>query len=105
MGEWRYGPALVYKYIKYFFRKLETKRELGRLRSRWKDKKYCHDLRVNIDGFGFVTRFIDHLYTQLDKQLQRRLSLFPACCVFISRSLATVSNSGDSLTSHPPAQN
>jgi hypothetical protein len=31
----------------------------------------------------------------LYKSSQHSLSLFPACCVFISRSLATASNSGD----------
>jgi hypothetical protein len=46
------------------------------------------------------------------KSLQHPLSLFPACSVFISHSLATACNRGDSsapraqvLSSQPPAQN
>jgi hypothetical protein len=35
------------------------------------------------------------LICTLYKSLQHPLSLFPACCVFISHSLATASNSGD----------
>jgi hypothetical protein len=48
----------------------------------------------------------------LYKSPQHQLKLFPACRVFISRSLATASNSGDSsasralvLFSQPPVQN
>jgi hypothetical protein len=53
--------------------------------------------------------FIDHFYTPLETTIavpllistihrspQQLLSLFPACCVFNSCSLATASNSGDS---------
>jgi hypothetical protein len=39
------------------------------------------------------------LISKLNKSLHHPLSLFPACCIFISRSLATVSNSGDSSAS------
>jgi hypothetical protein len=39
------------------------------------------------------------LISTLYKSLQHRLSLFPACCVLISRSLATVFNSGNSTAS------
>jgi hypothetical protein len=52
------------------------------------------------------------LISTLYKSPQHPLSLFAACCVFISRSLATVSNSGDSsasraqvLSSQPLMQN
>jgi hypothetical protein len=57
---------------------------------------------------GLVNGFIDHLYTPIattsnysaiytiHTSPQHPLSLFPACYVFNSRSLATVSNSGDS---------
>jgi hypothetical protein len=77
--------------------------------------------------WGLVNLFIDHLYTPLRitsnysaiapvstiyKSPQHPPSLFPACCVFTSRSLATASNSGDSSASHaqvlssqPPMQN
>jgi hypothetical protein len=52
------------------------------------------------------------LISTLYKSLQHRLNLFPACRVFISLSLATASNSGDSsasrvqvILSQPPVQN
>jgi hypothetical protein len=51
------------------------------------------------------------IYT-LYKLLEHQLSLFPACCVAVSPSLATTSNNGDSSasraqvhSSHPPVQN
>jgi hypothetical protein len=59
--------------------------------------------------YGFVKGFTDHVYTPLRttitasplistlyKSPQHPPSLFPACCVFITRSLAMASNSGDS---------
>jgi hypothetical protein len=73
-----------------------------------------------------VNGFIDHLYTRLgttsnysatsylhNSQITTAPAKpFPACCVIISRSLATASNSGDSsasraqvLSSQPPLQN
>jgi hypothetical protein len=73
-----------------------------------------------------VNGFMDHLYTRLETTInyiaianlhtlklpQYPLSIFPPCCVFISRSLATTSNSGDSSassaqvsSSQPPMQN
>jgi hypothetical protein len=52
------------------------------------------------------------LISTIHKSPQHPLSLFPTCCVFISHSLATASNSGDSSTSHsqvfssqPPVHN
>jgi hypothetical protein len=68
-----------------------------------------------------VNAFIDHLYTPLgstsnysaianprtSQTPKHPLSPFPACCVFISRSLATASNSGVSSASRsqvPPSQ-
>jgi hypothetical protein len=55
-----------------------------------------------------LTTFIHHwelqaitaplLISTIHKSKQQPLSLFPACCVFNSRSLATVSNSGDSIS-------
>jgi hypothetical protein len=52
------------------------------------------------------------LLSTMDKSLQHPLSPFPACYVFISRSLGTASNSGDSsasraqvLSSQLPVQN
>jgi hypothetical protein len=52
------------------------------------------------------------LILTIHKSPKHPLSLFPACCVFTSRSLATASNSGDSsapraqvLSSQPPLQN
>jgi hypothetical protein len=39
------------------------------------------------------------LISRIHKSPQHQLSFFPACCVFTSRFLATVSNSGDSSTS------
>jgi hypothetical protein len=39
------------------------------------------------------------LIYRIHKSPQHLLSIFPACCVFIGRSLATASNSGDSSTS------
>jgi hypothetical protein len=64
-------------------------------------------------GFGLCIEFIDHLYTQLGtssnysaianlytlKITTAHAKSFPACCVFTSRSLVTVSNSGDSSAS------
>jgi hypothetical protein len=51
------------------------------------------------------------LTSTLYKSTQHPLSLFPACCIFISRSLATACNSGDYsislakvLSSQPPVQ-
>jgi hypothetical protein len=51
------------------------------------------------------------LISTLYKSTQHPLSLFPSCCVFISRFLATTSNSGDSSasraqvpSSQPPLQ-
>jgi hypothetical protein len=60
-------------------------------------------------GIGLVNGFIDHLYPGLRttstyklsliyifyKLPQHHLSLFPACCGYISLSLATASNSRD----------
>jgi hypothetical protein len=63
--------------------------------------RYCHDLRVWIyTGYGFDTRFIDHLYTPLKGIITAlslsphstnhyMLSVFPACCVSNSLPLAT----------------
>jgi hypothetical protein len=52
------------------------------------------------------------LNSTIHKSPQHPLNLFSACCVFIGRSLATVSNSGDSsasraqvLSSQPPVHN
>jgi hypothetical protein len=52
------------------------------------------------------------LISTINKSPQHPLSLFPPCCVFISCSLGTASNSGDSsafraqvLLSQPPVQN
>jgi hypothetical protein len=77
-------------------------------------------------GFGLVNRFIDRLYTRListsnysatadihNSQITTALAkLFPACYVYIDRSLATAANSRDSSTSRvqafssqPPVQN
>jgi hypothetical protein len=77
-------------------------------------------------GFRLVNGFIDHLYTQFgtisnystiaylhNSQITTAPSKpFPACCVFISHSLATASNKGESsascaqvLSSQPPMQN
>jgi hypothetical protein len=39
------------------------------------------------------------LLSTIYKSPQHLLSLFPGCCVFISRSLATASNNGDSSAS------
>jgi hypothetical protein len=64
-------------------------------------------------GFGLDIGFIDHLYTRLvstsnysaitnlhnSQNTTEHTKPFPACCVFISHSLATVSNSVDSSTS------
>jgi hypothetical protein len=64
-------------------------------------------------GFGLVNGFIDLLYTRLvstsnysDTANRHNSQIttapakpFPACCVFTSQSLATASNSGDSLAS------
>jgi hypothetical protein len=66
-------------------------------------------------GFGFDTRIsvIDHLYIRLEATSNYSVTanlhnsqitatpakLFPASCVFRSRSLATASNSGDSSAS------
>jgi hypothetical protein len=66
---------------------------------------------VTIDGWlDLLTAHTRHLELQvitvlspisiLYKSPQHPLSLFPAGCVFISRSLATTSNSGDSSASH-----
>jgi hypothetical protein len=81
---------------------------------------------LTIDGFGLVNGFIDHLYTPIEntnnysaiaistinKSPQHSLSLFPACLVFISNSLAKASNSEESsasgaqvLSSQTPVQN
>jgi hypothetical protein len=60
-------------------------------------------------GYGLVNGCIDHVNTRfvitssysaiaistLYTSLQHSLSLFPACCVLTSRSMATASNSGD----------
>jgi hypothetical protein len=66
--------------------------------------------RVTIGGV-WICGFIDHLYTRLGatsdysatasiSQMTTELAkLFPACCAFISRSLATASNSGYSSAS------
>jgi hypothetical protein len=84
-------------------------------------------LRMTIDGvwigeLDLLTTYTQHSELQiltelsfistLHKSLQHPLSLFPACCAFISRSLATDYNSGDSsasraqvLSSQPPVQN
>jgi hypothetical protein len=74
-------------------------------------------------GFGLVNRFIDILYTRLgttsnysaiaDLHILQITTAsaepFIVCCIFTSRSLATVSNSGDSSASCtqvlPPVQN
>jgi hypothetical protein len=40
------------------------------------------------------------LISTIRRSPQHPLSLFPACCVFTSRSLATASNSGDPSASH-----
>jgi hypothetical protein len=67
-----------------------------------------------LTGFGLNTGFIDHLYKQLgttrnysaiadlqnSKSTKAPATSFPACCAFISRSLATASNSGDFSASH-----
>jgi hypothetical protein len=52
------------------------------------------------------------LISTIHKSPKHLLSLFPACCVFIGRSLAMAYNSGDSsassaqvLSSQPPVQN
>jgi hypothetical protein len=77
-------------------------------------------------GLDFVNGFIDHLYTPLGTTSNysatanlhnSQITTAPAkpflsCCVFISRSLTTASNSGDSsasraqvLSSHTSVQN
>jgi hypothetical protein len=89
---------------------------------------YCHMYVWLWTGFG-LDWWIDLLTTYtndselqaitappvistIHKSPQHQLSLFLACCVFTSRSLATASNSGDSsasgtqvLSSQPPVQN
>jgi hypothetical protein len=74
---------------------------------------YCHCMCDCRRGFELVNCFIDHLYTrpgttsnyiatanlhnlQITTQSDK---LFPSCCVFTSRSLATASKSGDSSAS------
>jgi hypothetical protein len=73
-----------------------------------------------------VSGFIDHFYTQLETTsnysaianlytfqiITAPTKPFPACCVFMSRSLATASNNGNSsasraqvLSSQPPVRN
>jgi hypothetical protein len=65
-------------------------------------------------GFWFDIRFTDHLHRRLvstsnysptanlhsSHTITAPAKSFPACCVFTSRSLATVSNSWDSPASH-----
>jgi hypothetical protein len=65
-------------------------------------------------GYGLVNRFIDHIKHHLELQVitalpltstlykspQHLLNIFPACCVFNSRSLVMASNSVDSSASH-----
>jgi hypothetical protein len=87
---------------------------------------YCHDLvcdsRRGSDWLtDLLTTYTHHLELQVIKALslictlyespQHPLSLFAACRVFVSRSLTTASNSGDSsasraqvLSSQPPVQ-
>jgi hypothetical protein len=64
-------------------------------------------------SFGFENGFIDHLHIRLGTTSNYTATanlhnsqittgpakLFPACCVFTSRSLTTASNTGDSSTS------
>jgi hypothetical protein len=66
-------------------------------------------VKCTVTGFGLVNGFVDHLYTPLgitssynatanlhNSQITTAPAKpFPACCVFISRFLATASNSGD----------
>jgi hypothetical protein len=66
---------------------------------------YTHNLELQV-----ITAL--SLISTLHKSPQHPISLFVACCVFIGRSLATASNSGDSsasrarvLSSQPPVQN
>jgi hypothetical protein len=66
---------------------------------------YKHRLQLH------VITVLSLIYT-LYKSPQHPLSHFPACCVFISRSMVTASNSGDSsascaqvLSSQPSVQN
>jgi hypothetical protein len=75
---------------------------------------YCHDLgfdyRRSLDWrIGLLTTCTHHsglrvitaplLISKIDRWPQHPLSLFPACCVFNSCSLATASNSEDSSAS------
>jgi hypothetical protein len=66
---------------------------------------YTHD-SLSTSNYSATAISIIH------KLPQHPLSLFPACCAFTNRSLATASNSGDSsasraqvLSSQPPIQN
>jgi hypothetical protein len=88
---------------------------------------YCPDLGVWLKtGYGLVNGFTDHLYTPLRTTSNYSaianlhtlqfttapVKSFKACCVFISRSVATDSNGWNSSASHaqvlssqPPMQN
>jgi hypothetical protein len=77
--------------------------------------KLCHVfMGVTVDGvwigeLGLLTIRVHHSELQVNtapflistthRSPHRLLSIFPACCVFESRSLATASNSGDSSAS------
>jgi hypothetical protein len=74
-----------------------------------RNESYSRDFGVAVDEVWFVNGSTDHKYTPLGttssytlspilhyKRLQHPPSLFPVNCVFISHSLATASNNGDS---------
>jgi hypothetical protein len=76
--------------------------------------KYCHvyvrDYRRGLDWWMDLLTTYTHdselqaitaplLISTIHQSPQHPLSLFPACCVFTSRSLVTASNSGDSSAS------
>jgi hypothetical protein len=84
---------------------------------------YLHTFRdATVDGVCISGTYTHHselqeitalsLISTLCKSPQHPLSYFPACCVFLSHSLATAASSGDSsasryqlLSSQPPVQN
>jgi hypothetical protein len=76
-------------------------------------ESYCHVYEWLQTGFGLEDGFTDHLYIRLGNTSNYRATanlqnsqittapakLYPACSVFISRSLETASNNGDSSAS------